>query len=210
MNRDQLLENKHFQSFAGGFFLIAVFLPIRFIFFTYVTDIWYYNIALIFTILVTIIYLTEKDRLGYLGKVVKVRLKRIKKSRAVKYLIVSSLFAIYLEVILFYGMTIDVDDQFQTAMTQTLLEQTGMAELTADEFQTAYDENPPGIMDYILILPTFFLLPYVDPQMFGFVIQSVDVLSNYWLSHFVFVGFAESVVMFGFMIWVRFIKKYQD
>ena len=207
MNKEQLLENSYFQSFASGFFFLAVFLPVRFVFFNYVSTVWYWNLIVISLTLVTLIYLTEKDKLGYLGRIIKIRLYRIKKSRITKYLIASSIFAIYLQLIMFYGLVIDVGNEYENNMTQTILENTELTELTTEELGKFMDENPPELIEYLQAFVVLLLLPFISPELFGYVVQTVDKMIDYWLSHFIIVGLAESTIFFGFTIWVKYIKK---
>ena len=208
MNRQQLLENSYFQSFAGGLFFLAIFLPIRFVFFNYVSTVWYWNLIVISLTLVMLIYLTEKNRLGYLGKIVKIKLYKLKKSKVTKYLIASSIFFIYFESIMFYGLIVDVGNEYEENMTQQLLEQSGMTELTTEELQKELDENPVHPLEYVYGFVILLLLPFFDPELVGYLVQTVDKMTDYWLSHFIIVGLAESTVFFGFTIWAKFIKKF--
>ena len=208
MNRQQLLDNSYFQSFAGGLFFLAIFLPIRFVFFNYVSTIWYWNLIVISLTLVMLIYLTEKNKLGYLGKIVKIKLYKLKKSKVTKYLITSSIFFIYFESIMFYGLIVDVGNEYEENMTQQLLEQSGMTELTTEELQKELDENPVHPLEYVHGFVLLLILPFVSPELFGYLVQTVDKMVDYWLSHFIIVGLAESTIFFGFTIWAKFIKKF--
>src|SRR3990167_8438 len=82
----------------------GIFLPARLLFYNYVSDYWLGSFGLITGILLTMMYLEKKNKLGYLGKIVNRQILSFSKGKYGIFAIIILIFYIYLFSLYIYGI----------------------------------------------------------------------------------------------------------
>ena len=187
---------------VGGFFLV-IFLPVRLVFFTYVSDHWFGSLGVLSLTLVAIIYLSYKQKLGYLGRLIIKQLNHIKYSRLVAVAFTVKIFMIIAFTCAFIGMSFGGDSSYVAVVDQMFVDE-GVD--SVDDILTI--ANPElGLLDYIFTALFLFILPFVDFELFSGMMYSIDQLSGGWISHFIAISLIELIEVFTIMVYFKFIRK---
>lgn len=186
------------------FFIVSIliFLPVRFLFFTFVSDWWVGSFGAISIVMIVLLLLTKKDKLGWLGRLWKRQIVRISKGKLGLLGMIHSVF-----FIIFLSSIVIVTDTFQDTSNEEFAREmmaekgvtdlTGFAShtITADHSQllnaTAWGEVNPD--DFIIALTGTYAV--LDDFTYGF------------HQHFSIVLLIEEIEILGFVIYFRYIHK---
>ena len=187
---------------VGGFFIV-VFLPVRLLFFTYVSDHWFGNLGVLSAMMFLIVWLSYRKKLGYLGELVIKKLNKIRNSKVTKYFIIMQLFSIYIIGSSFIGISAG-ESSASLQMVQETLIASNISDVESFH-ELAYDNVE--ILDFVLLIPLMFLLPFFEFELYSAMLHSIDNLYDGWLSHFLAITFIEILESFAIVVYFRYVKK---
>jgi len=180
MNRTDIKEKIIFLIITT-----ALFLPIRFIFFTYVSDYWLGSFAAIMILMTLMLYLVKKNKLGYLGKIWKKQLLKIAKGKLGILLMIQSIIVITVFSGLLYITDINGD-------------------------VNGLDEIGNQMRDDGIYSPDELLLPENIEGTMTFLGMAVGLIDNYSLGmfqHFSMVALAEEIETLVFILYFRYLYR---
>jgi len=181
------------------FFLIftGLLFPLRFVFNNYLHHYWFGSLGILSIVTFTLFYLSNKNKLGYVGYVIKKRLVKRSKGKAFKAFLISSSLMIYMTGLIVTGIIV-ADKQVTTSYVNQLAEQhvTTINQVTQIG-QTDIQNNPP------MILPSLLIVLTPNPLMF----QVADIMNQ--LSHgYAFaicsILFVEQLEFLGIILFFRY------
>ena len=183
-------------------------MPVRLLFYTYVTTYWLGSFGLISGILIIILYLTRKNKLGYIGKLINKKFLAIKKSKL-------TYFAIFMEftiILIFTCCLIAVNhegNEEYLKMMDTTLDQHGIRDLTNNQDSQRFLEltSDMTLKNYILALLTVFTLPFTNFEMFSSIVTKIDSLTQGWSSHFYIIILLNSAEGLGILLYFKYLKR---
>jgi len=167
----------------------GIFLPVRLVFYTYVSQYWLGSFGVMTVLMVGIIYFSRKNKLGWVGRMINKQVMSFSKGKIGLFVIISLVFFIYFFSLVVYGI--------HNAPAPLVL--------TVEQIETIQDiENLPEIrVEPDLILPAIFLI--LIPSEIGFnIFASINDLSDGWLLHFYTVILVEKIEVLGLILYFRF------
>ena len=177
---------------------VGVFLPIRILFSSYVSDSWIGSLGIMSGIAIFLVILIKKKKLGGLGEMFERQMRKTIGGRTGKYIIALSIF-----FLLYFGATLYFIERGNTVF----------AEDTDIFYLSIINENGYNIEDistYQLIGPkiiensesNFQSVAHID-YIFSITYAVMNEMSDGWLSHFVVVMFVEQIELLGLLIFFR-------
>jgi len=180
----------------------GIFLPVRLVFYTYVSDYWIGSFGLITGIMLSLIYFSNKGKLGKVGYIVNKQVMSFSKSRYGKIAMIQTVFFIYFFSLAIYG--IETAPQDQKDIVIGILAAEGVEDLSsltnADNLGFKGGLEAWGIIGGLAII--------IIPNELGFTLFSVinDFTDN-WLIHFTTVFLIEHLEVFGLVVYFRYFYK---
>ncbi len=191
--------NHHLENLTIGVFFLALFIPVRLVFWTYVTDHWLGSVGIVTAILALLIYGANRGKLGYLGRLITKKIDKIRTHRMIPFLAVLNVLVLIVYGTILVAIAQGPDPAMVEAMQTTPGE--GVSNMEDVRNQLAIWEPGPGeILDTILEL---LVLPALDFGMFASLIYVVDDVTGNWLSHFVIVFFVETLESLAIILYFR-------
>lgn len=180
-------------------FFTGVFLPVRLLFYTFVSQWWIGSFGLITGILITVMVLSNKNKLGKLGKIVNKQVMSFSKGRYGKLSLVYLVFMIYLYSLFIYGVEnppLERKEEFVQ-----VLEQEGITDLESASKAENIGWSGPGASLGII----FSLIIIMVPNSIGFALFSIiNDWTDGWMLHFATVFLIESLEVLGLVIYFRY------
>ena len=176
----------------------GIFLPVRLLFYTYVSPHWVGSFGLMTTILVLLFYFSSKGKLGWFGRIIQNHIQRFAKSKAGLGFIILSGFLIYFFGNMIYGIE-TAPEPLKAVFVEELRSQ-GIN--TMDDVQAKADYSkftPLGFVVGLLVLMTPNELSYS-------VYDIMNDMSDGWILHFSTVFFVEELELMGLAIYFRYKK----
>lgn len=187
------------EKAVTALFFAGVFLPVRLLFYTYVSQWWLGSFGMMTIILVSLFYLAKRGKLGRLGFVVMGQLDRMAKGKLGAGGLVAALFIIYFYSNMIYGI--------ETAPDQTKM--LISSELEREGVRTIQDVGqklPEARLEWTDIILGVILL--VAPHEGAHSVYSViNDMSDGWALHFATVLLVQELEIAGLIIYFRYFRK---
>ena len=181
----------------------GIFLPARLLFYNYVSDYWLGSFGLITGILLTMMYLAKKNKLGYLGKIVNRQILSFSKGKYGIFAIIILIFYIYLFSLFIYGINNfnpELKDNILTALAAEGYEDLDSIAENVDKLTWI----GPGTQ----LVPLFSLVIIFIPNNLGYVVYSImNDYTDGWMLHFVTVFLVEELEALGLVIYFRYVHR---
>ena len=194
------------EKFLTGLIFTGIFLPVRLIFYTYVSQYWIGSFGLMTACLLSLLYLSNKNKLGYVGYLVNKHTASFAKGNFGKFSMIYLVFSAYLFGLAIYG--IEHPPEQIKAQIVSVLNDTGIHDLnTATSKSNQLSWTGPGAAYGVLFS---FIVLFV-PSKLSFTIYSI--LNDYthgWMLHFATVFFVEQLEILGLVIYFRYWYKEKD
>ena len=189
--------------------MTGIFLPVRFIFVTFVSDHWLGSFGIVSAFAVIMVILSRKGKLGRFGQMFQRQMMKIhtgKRRKLIYTHLALSVFIMGLSVVsINLGNTVYVDQkneiiQIAELHGESLTEPADMQKLTRELKEIPSEQ----ILASLAAIPL--LLIYQFPYFTGLMAIENDLTSKFFL-HFSTVGFVEVLEMIGVLIFYRFTLK---
>jgi len=189
---------------------IAIFLPVRLVFYTYVSQWWLGSLGLISALAFIVTYLSHKDKLGKFGRMWK---KQIVKLARGKLGVISMSLAITMIVfysITVYGFNAGQDHEAYPGIVAFLQEEDMMIinneQIERTGLEQIYDNfNLKNVAETLTDFSK--LSPQEMFSLFTLMLAVVDRMAGGWFQHFYIVFFVEEIERLGLTIYFRYIYK---
>jgi len=204
MNKQDIQEKAIFITVTLG-----IFLPARIFFYTYVSTWWVGSFGIITIILVLMLYLVKKEKLGYVGRVWKKQIMRISKGKLGIFTICSLLFSITALTTIVWITDMNRNTEEMETVIKLLKEQEGVEGLfdlySPERLQRMANADPDSWFKAIEIL-------YKHPQTLGIMYAVIDDMTYGYHQHFNIVWLIEALESLCFVIYFRYFygKKNQQ
>ena len=191
------------EKLLTSFVFTGIFLPVRLFFYTYVTTWWLGSFGLITGIMLTILYFSRKNKLGWLGRIVNKQVSRLAKSKAGIFSLCIGVFLLISLANMLYGMS----NPTQTTVKELeqVLEDEGVTNLesyTARAKDVRFD-----LLDFVLGVPVVLYIMVVPTEP-GYALFSIfNGWTNNWMQHFMTVWFVQEIEIVGLVIYFRYFYK---
>ena len=187
------------QSIKENLLVFAVFmgliLPLRLLFYEYLHSYWLGSVGLFSGILFLIFYLSNKGKLGSIGKILTRKITQRATGKLGISFILGSIIAIYLCSIAILGSTY-ADPQIVN-MVQTQMQKQGIHDMKSMVEQPLPKPTLTQLLVSILVIMT------PDPISFA-MFKGVNDLSNGWLLSLFTVILIEEVEVLGIVLFLRY------
>lgn len=179
-------------------FFTGVFLPVRLVFYTFVSQWWIGSFGLITVMLITVMILANKNKLGRLGIIINKQVMSFSKGRFGKVSLIYLVFMIYLYSLFIYGVENPSERKEEFLAT---LEAEGITDLETASQAENIGWSGPGASLGIL----FSLIIITIPNSIGFALFGIiNDWTNGWMLHFATVFLIESLEVLGLVIYFRY------
>lgn len=202
--------------------MMFIFLPLRVLFATYITPHWFGSFGLLTSVLITLLYLSKKNKLGIFGRMFWKQTTKLHKGkrRIVSYTII--VLAVYFWSSVIYGIHYAEDNENTQALIlkwqENLSEQDkqNIAKLEkALEDQDLIKVNQMlqdryRSLDWqylILGIPIMFFLPLISIDLWSVAVYTMNIATNGYFLHFGTIFFIEVLEVIGIMIYIRIITR---
>ena len=202
--------------------MLGVFLPVRILFYSFVSENWFGTFGLISLITITMVYLSYKDKLGFFGRAYWRTISRVHKGkrRILSYAMIG--FSLYLWVSIIGGIDYAQNNPDAIALSQSVL-----STMTPEEKQrmdalnkainegNIVDTNNELMKDYtsipfetlLLVGLMLIALPILDYTTWAVIVSLLNGWLNGWLLHFGTVFLIEVFEVIGILIFTYTITK---
>lgn len=172
----------------------GIFFPVRLLFYTYVSQYWLGSFGVMTIMMVSIIYLSRKNKLGYIGRLINKHVMSFAKG---KYGIVVIFFTgifIYFFAIVVLGIENPVGNE----AVRLTLEGQGITNLETLNPRMAQVQIDP------LTFVIAFLVLFTPNQISSGIFSVMNDFSNGWFLHFATVFLIEEIEIMGLILYFRF------
>ncbi len=208
-----MIKQDYLEKLLVGVVLIAIFLPIRFFFYTYVSDYWLGSIGLVSLAAGVITYLSHKDKLWWFGRLWKKQIHRLARGKLGTIFLFIGFFFVF-----FFGFSLwafeDGKDSvaYQVAII-ILEEQDVMMSMEPDEAIQQFIETTKRTnfesLDHATEDLTNLLIE--DPAEFvdtiSMMLAVINTWTGGWLGHFYVILFVQELEKIGLIVFFRWIYK---
>ena len=182
--------------------MTGIFLPIRLIFVSYVSDNWFGSFGLISVISILILILTRKQKLGAFGKIFQKQMNRLHSSRFAKFVYFQSIIVLLAFGILIFS--IEIGNSFYFEEKQNLLEQTTQISDHGLEFDPEIEFTIERIAMGMLLSVFTFIFEF---PLFAGALAIINDVFDGWILHFYTVAFIEQLEIFGILLFFRLTRE---
>lgn len=187
------------EKLITGLFFTGIFLPIRLLFYSFVSQWWIGSFGLITAVLVLVMYLSHKNKLGKIGEIVNRQINSFSKGKYGKFSLIYLIFIIYVYSLVIYG--VENPPMEKKAQFIEVLEQEGITDLKSASQAENIGWSGPAANYGIL----FSLVIMLVPNSIGFTIYSIiNDWTDGWVIHFSTVFLIESLEALGLVIYFRY------
>ncbi len=186
-----------FESLIVFSVMTGILLPARLLFVEFISDDWLGSFGIISVILISVIVLAKKKKLGFFGTMFERQISRFQKGKRGFIVFGESVF-----LLLILGGMILAIDQGNSVYSDLKIETIENSPSNAAE-QILEPTNSWNANDWFtsfLMTPSAFLTAF--PQMSA-TIASIDQRLDGWLLHFYTVGFVEYLELLGILIFSK-------
>ena len=185
--------------------MTGIFLPVRFLFVTFVSDHWFGSFGIISAVAIIMVILSKKGKLGKFGQMFQRQMIKIHTGKRRKLIYTHLALSVFLTglfiVSINLGNTIYVDQkneiiQIAESNGESLTEPADMQRLTQELKEVPLDQ----LLASLAAMPI--LLIYQFPYFAGLMAIENDLTSKFFL-HFSTIGFVEALEMIGVLIFYK-------
>ena len=189
--------------------MTGIFLPVRFLFVTFVSDHWFGSFGIVSAVAIIMVILAKKGKLGRFGEMFQRQMMKIHTGRRRKLIYTHLALSVFLTglfiVSINLGNTIYVDQkneiiQIAESNGESLTEPADMQRLTEELKEVPLDQ----LLASLAAMPI--LLIYQFPYFAGLMAIENDLTSKFFL-HFSTIGFVEALEMIGVLIFYKVTLK---
>ena len=189
--------------------MTGIFLPVRFVFVTFVSDHWLGSFGLVSALAIIMVILSRKGKLGKFGEMFQRQMMKIHTGKRRKFIYTNMTLTVFIMGLsiasINLGNTIYVDQkneilEMADSQGQSLREPVDMQQLT-EEF---HEISTVQLLEALVAMPV--LLIYQFLYFAGLMAIENDLTSKFFL-HFSTVGFVEVLEMIGVLIFYRVTLK---
>lgn len=180
----------------------GLFLPARLFFYTYVSQYWLGSFGVMTVILLGVIYLAKKNKLGYAGYLITKHTQSFAKGKFGKLSVIYLVFSIYLFSNFIYG--VENPPEIKPQVQQQLAD-AGVTDMeTATTQSNKLHWDGPGAAFGIFFSFVILLVPTnLGYSMFGI----MNDFSHGWMLHFATVGLIGELEALGLVLYFRYFYK---
>jgi hypothetical protein len=206
---DKMKTTARMESVIVFSVMTLIFLPVRFVFVTFVSDHWFGSFGIISALAVMIVILSKKGKLGKFGEMFQRQMMKIHTGKRRKFIYTNmalSVFIMGLSIVsINLGNTTYVEQkneilEMADSQGQSLREPADIHQLT-EEFHKI---STVQLLEALVAMPV--LLIYQFPYFTGLMAIENDLTTGFFL-HFSTVGFVEVLEMIGVLIFYRVTLK---
>ena len=189
--------------------MTGIFLPVRFVFVTFVSDHWFGSFGIISAFAVIIVILSKKGKLGKFGEMFQRQMMKIHTGKRRKFIYTNMALTVFIMglsiVSINLGNSAYLDQkneilEMADSQGQSLREPADMQQLT-EEF---HEISTVQLLEALVAMPV--LLIYQFPYFAGLMAIENDLTSGFFL-HFSTVGFVEVLEMIGVLVFYKITLK---
>ena len=189
--------------------MTGIFLPVRFVFVTFVSDHWFGSFGIVSAFAITMVVLSKKGKLGKFGEMFQRQMMKIHTGKRRKFIYTNMALTVFITglsiVSINLGNSTYLDQkneilEMADLQGQSLREPADMQQLT-EEF---HEISTAQLLEALVAMPI--LLIYQFPYFTGLMAIENDLTSGFFL-HFSTVGFVEVLEMIGVLIFYRVTLK---
>lgn len=189
--------------------MTMIFLPVRFIFVTFVSDHWFGSFGMVSAFAVIMVVLSKKEKLGRFGQMFQRQMIKIHTGKRRKFIYSNLIFSVFFMglfiVSINLGNTIYVDQKNEIlaiaeSQGQSLKEPADMQKMAA-EFEKI---STPQLLEALVAIPV--MLIYQFPYFAALMAIENDMTAKFFL-HFSTVGFIELLELIGVLIFYKVTLK---
>ena len=219
------------EKMALGCFFFAIFLPARLIIFNYITTHWLGSTVFISTILAIIYLLSVKGKLPFFGPILLDILYRLRRSKIRHFSMIIVILGLILNGSMLYGLNFasenmslvhdnilneldsqeisdlnDLNESSQTAPQPTTWLFSGITSFfNLHEYSQTVPQ--PTAQDYQTFLIMFLTDPDITFPLAAIMLNVIDELTNFWLSHLLIVSFIEFTESFATLLYFGYLRR---
>lgn len=187
------------EKFLVAIVFTGIFLPVRLLFFTYVSEHWVGSFGVMTILLVCLMYLANKGKLGYIGRIINIQIRSFSRGKYGKFSLFYLVFWIYLYSLFIYGASYSNPET--TAIYTEQLAAQGITDIKSAS--TAENVGWSGPMAGLGIL--FSIIIILVPNQLGFALYDIiNTWTDGWMVHFSLVLLVESLEALGLVIYFRY------
>ncbi len=189
--------------------MTLIFLPVRFLFVTFVSDHWFGSFGIISAFAVIIVILSRKGKLGRFGEMFQRQMMKIHTGKRRKVIYTNMALTVFIMglsiVSINLGNTVYVEQkneilEIADSQGQSLREPADMQQLT-EEF---HEISTAQLLEALVAMPV--LLIYQFPYFTGLMAIENDLTTGFFL-HFSTVGFVEVLEMIAVLVFYKITLK---
>lgn len=194
--RQRLIDWKETAIIFGT--MTAIMLPVRLVFFTYVSQDWISSFVIVAGISVAMLVLVKKSKLGWWGNMFDRQMQKMQHGKRAKVVYGNSLLFIGLELLIIVsinmGNTIYHEEKVQI--------ETEHPELTDKDalLEQSKDATP---VDYLVGLVALFLAIFVAFPLVAVMMAMINDAFGGWILHIYTTGLVESLLVFATLVYYR-------
>jgi len=197
MNKKDLKEK---VTVAGV--MTAIFLPVRLVFFTYVSKYWIGSVGLVSLVAVAMHILSTKNKLGKFGRMYQSQTRKIMTGKFGIPLIVLSII-----LIIYLGVTPYLIEKANTTYFEEKQFYSNVFKSAMDHSTTGKSQNFEGKIPYEKLLNGNLTPLQEFERSFAIVASIANDFTNGWVLHFYTVGFVGQVEYLGILLFYRFVHR---
>ena len=217
--------NKTLTGIAEGLIVAAVmlfiFLPVRLVFYNLVSDNWIGSFGVISLVVVVMVILSKRNKLGAFGRMYWRTLTKVHKGKArfFSYFMMGMMLYFWGSSIAGMNYAIDNPDEIKLLIgnnTMTIQDHEAMQRLessiqskdviaTSKEIQKEFDKYPTLLV--IIMFPLLFLMPLFNFITWSAITSIMNEFTKGWFLHFATVFFIESLEVVGILIYTYIVTK---
>ena len=180
--------------------MTGALLPARMLFVEFVSDDWLGSFGIISVILISVIILAKKKKLGFFGLMLERQIYKFQKGKRGFVVFGESAF-----LLLILGGMIFAIDQGNTVYSDLGMQSISTSEQSAEKIlESTNNWNANDWFTGFLMTPVAFVTDF--PQMSA-IIASIDQKLDGWLLHFYTVGFVEYLELVGILIFTKITSR---
>lgn len=197
MNRQDIKEKAIFLGFTTG-----VFLPIRVVFYSLVSTWWLGSFGVITAVMILMLYLVHKGKLGYVGRIWKKQIIKISKGKLGVTIIFFKIMSIVLLAMIVWATDMNRGTTGTAMIEQAMRDDgiEGMGEFIAYTPVSVLKLTDSTLDDWIMAGRIL----YHNPQIFGQMYAVIDMWTYGYHQHFNMVWLVEACESLGLVLYFRY------
>jgi len=180
----------------------GIFLPVRLLFYSFVSQYWIGSFGLITGIMLSLIYFSNKGKLGKIGYIINKQVMSFSKGKLGNFVLFQTIFFLYFFGLAIYG--IETAPEETKNQIVSVLAKEGIEDL--EDISKPSNLQFEGGLGYLGVF--FALIVLFTPSKLGASLYSImNDFTNNWLLHFATVYFVESLEILGLIMYFRYFYK---